>query len=66
VAGEHQGHHLVADLGVGEFLAAGALGAGQEAEDVAPVRIRVGAASGDLAEDDLVEDFARGDELAPR
>ena len=35
MAGEHQGHHLVADLAVGEALARLAAGAEQEAEDVA-------------------------------
>ena len=57
MAGEHQRHHLVADLAVGEFLAAVAAGADQEAEDVAAARVGLGAAAGDLAEDDLVEDL---------
>ena len=65
MAGEHQGHHLVADLAVAEFLAAGAAGADQEAEDVAAAGVRVGAAAGDLAEDDLVEHLARAAHLAP-
>ena len=38
MAGEHQGHHLVADLAVGERLARLAAGAEQEAEDVAAAR----------------------------
>ena len=58
MAGEHQGHHLVADLAVGEGLAALAAGADQEAEDVLAAGVGVGAAAGDLAEDDLVEDLA--------
>ena len=65
MAGEHQGHHLVADLAVGEFLAAGTAGAGQEAEDVAPGRVRICPAAGDLAEDDLVEHLARAVHPAP-
>lgn len=65
MAGEHQGHHLVADLAVGEGLAALTAGADQETEDVAATGVGRGAAAGDLAEDDLVEDPAGGDELAP-
>ena len=65
MAGEHQGHHLVADLAVGECLSRLAAGAQQEAEDVAAAGARVGTAARDLAEDDLVEHGARGDHLAP-
>ena len=65
MAGEHQRHHLVADLAVGERLAALAADVDQEAEDVAALGVGLGAAAGDLAEDDLVEHLARGDQLAP-
>ena len=65
MAGEHQGHHLVAHLAVGERLARLAAGAEQEAEDVLALVVRGRAAAVDLAEDDLVEHLPRGDQLAP-
>ena len=65
MAGEHQGHHLVADLAVGECLPRLAAGADQQAEDVLLTGVGLGAAAGDLAEDDLIEHGARGDHLAP-
>ncbi len=65
MAGEHQGHHLVAHLAVGERLARFAAGAEQEAEDVLALVVGRGAPALDLTEDDLVEHLPRGDQLAP-
>ena len=55
VAGEHQGHQLVADLPVGEALARLVADAEQQAEHVEPAGVGLCAALGDLGEDDLVE-----------
>lgn len=66
MAGEHQGHHLVADLAVGEALAVLAAGGDEQAEDVLAAGVGGGAAAADLLVDDPVEDGARGHQLAPR
>ena len=65
MAGEHQRHHLVADLAVGEGLAVLAAGGDEQAEDVLAARVGGGAAAADLLVDDPVEDTAGGDHLAP-
>ncbi len=66
MAGEHQRHHLVADLAVGEALAVLAAGGDEQAEDVAAAGVGGGAAAADLLVDDPVEDGARGHQPAPR
>ena len=63
--GEHQRHHLVADLGVAEAGPVLVAGGDQQAEDVQPLVVGVRPAPGDLAEDDLVEDGARAHHPPP-
>ena len=65
VAGEHQGHQLVADLLVGEPLPRLVPHPEQEAEHVQPAGVGALPAMGDLVEDDLVEHRPRGEHLAP-
>ena len=65
MTGEHQRHHLVADLLVGEALPRLIAHPDQEAEDVHALRVGTGATLGDLAVDDLVEDRPRSDHLRP-
>ena len=65
VTGEHQGHHLVADLLVGEALPRLVAHADQQAEDVHLAPGRGCPALGDLAVDDLVEHGARAHHLRP-
>ena len=65
MAGEHQGHQLVADLLVGEPLPRLVANADQEAEDVHPALVTGGAALGDLGVDDLVEHRPRARHLRP-
>ena len=65
MAGEHQGHHLVADLRVGEPLPRLVADSDQEAEDVLLLRIGVCRRLRDLAEDDLVQHRARARPSSP-
>ena len=66
VAGEHQGHHLVADLLVGEAGAVLVAGLEQQAHDVLARAVGVRAAAGDLAEDQGVELAPGGVHARPR
>ena len=65
VAGEHQGHQLVADLLVGEPLPRLVSDSDQEAEDVHLALVGSRPALGDLGVDDLVEHGARARHLRP-
>ena len=66
VAGEHQGHQLVADLAVGKPSPASSRTSSSRLSTSHPPGIRALPAMRDLGEDDLVEDPPRGQRLAPR